>query len=96
MGKLMPLIDVIRNLESFDEDGAICAAKPWTEKSQAIVVVDLGARGLPAEAQKLGLEYLLDVFIARNFLEDWCAGLDMEPTIQEKCARIIKYAITDA
>jgi len=92
----MTLLDVIRDLESFDNEGIICATKPWTESSQAIVVVEPQARRIPAEAEKLGMNYLLDVFIAREFLNDWIANLNIEPTLQQKCARIIKYAITDA
>jgi hypothetical protein len=92
----MPLIDVIRDLDLFDNEGIICAAKPWTEDSKAIVVVDPQARQLPAEAAKLGLEYFLDVFIVREFLEDWRSSLDVQSTLQEKCARLIQYALKDA
>jgi hypothetical protein len=96
MGAMMTLVEIIRDLESFDSEGIICAKKPWTEDSQAIVVVEPQARRLPAGAEKLGMDYFLDVFVARDFLEDWRANLDAEPTLQQKCARLIKYAITDA
>jgi hypothetical protein len=96
MGAMMTLIEIIRDLDSFDSEGIICAKKPWTEDSHGIVVVVPQARRLPAEAEKLGMDYFLDVFIARDFLEDWRANLDAEPTLQQKCARLIKYAITDA
>ena len=92
----MTLIEVIRDLESFDNEGIICLTKPWTENSKAIVVVETEARQLPAEAAMLGMEYFLDVFVAREFLEDWTANLDARPTLQEKCARLIQYAINDA
>jgi hypothetical protein len=48
------------------------------------------------EAEKLGMAYFLDVFIAREFLEDWIGNLNAEPTLQEKCARLIQYAMNDA
>jgi hypothetical protein len=96
MGATMTLIEVIRNLESFDNEGIICARKPWAENSEAIVVVEPEARRLPAEAEKLGLAYFLDVFVARDFLQDWTVNLDAEPTLAQKCARLIKYAVTDA
>jgi hypothetical protein len=96
MGTTMTLLEVIRNLESFDGEGIICARKPWTENSQAVVIVEPGARRLPTEAEKLGLEYFLEVFIAREFFEDWTANLDAKPTLQQKCARLIKYARNDA
>jgi hypothetical protein len=96
MGPTVTLIEVIQNLKSFDNEGIICARKPWTENSEAIVVIEPQARQLPTEAKKLGMDYFLDVFIARDFLEDWTATRDTEPTLAERCARVIKYAITDA
>lgn len=96
MGRITTLMEVIRELESFDNEGIICATKPWTENSQAIVVVEPEARRIPVEAEKLGMAYFLDVFIARDFLEDWIGNLDAEPTPREKCARLIQYAINDA
>ena len=96
MGAMMTLIEIIRDLDSFDSEGIICAKKPWAESSQAIVVVEPQARRLPAEAEKLGLDYFLDVFIARELLEDWKANLDVEPTLQEECTKLIQYAATDA
>ncbi len=96
MGRIMTLIDVVRELYSFDNEGIICASKPWSENSQAIVVVEPDARQTPAEAKKLGMAYFLDVFIAREFLEDWSSNLGTKPTLQEQCARLIQYAIMDA
>ena len=95
-GNNMTLLEIIRDLESLDNEGIICARKPWTENSEAIVIVEPQARRLPAEAERLGMDYFLDVFIVREFLEDWTANLDAEPTLQQKWARVIKYAITDA
>jgi hypothetical protein len=42
------------------------------------------------------MEYFLEVFIAREFLEDWRTNLEAEPTLEQKCARLIKYATDDA
>jgi len=48
------------------------------------------------EAEWLNLKYFLEVFIARNFIEDWTANCDAQPTSQQKCARLIAYAFSDA
>jgi hypothetical protein len=40
MGRITTLMEVIRELESLDNEGIICATKPWTENSQAFVVVE--------------------------------------------------------
>lgn len=92
----MRLIDVIRELDFFDEHGTIYASKPWADTSQAIVATEPDEGGVPAEVAKLGLKYFLEVSIARECLEGWIANIDQKPTVKEKCARIIKYATTDA
>lgn len=93
---MMKLIEVIQNLDSLDGESTIYAAEPWTENSEAIVAREPESGGLPTEAEKLGLKYFLEVFIARDFLEGWMSNLDAQPTLQEKCARLIKYSMTDA
>jgi hypothetical protein len=92
----MTLLEAIRALHSLDEESTIYASEPWTEKSKAVVAAEPESGGLPAEAQERGMKYFLEVFVARQFLEGWLGSLDAEPTFQEKCARLIQYAITDA
>ena len=95
MGELVTVIDVVRDLDSFDSEAIICAKQPWAEDSQAMVIIDPQARRIPAEAESVGMTYFLEVFIARDFLIGWRANLNTEPTLQQKCARLIEYAITD-
>jgi hypothetical protein len=92
----MTLLALISTLDKLDEADTIYAAEPWTENSTAIAVPEPVVCGLPAEAEKLGLKYFLEVFIAREFLADWMGNLDNEPTVHEKCARLIQYGIKDA
>ena len=92
----MTLLETIQDLDSLDEGSTIYAAEPWSADSQVVVAPEPGAGGLPTEAQRLGLKYFLEAFVARDFLEGWAGGLDAEPTTQEKVARLIQYAITDA
>ncbi len=40
--------------------------------------------------------YLLEVFLAKEFVDDWVASLDYEPTKEEKAKRLYNYAINDA
>ena len=92
----MNLSDVLRDPEALDADGTIYAARPWTENSEAIVAHEPEAGGLPVEAERLGLDYFLETFIAREFLEGWMSTLAEMPTLQQKCTRLISYAIHDA
>jgi len=92
----MTLIEIVQDLQTLDGESTIYAAAPWSENSTAIVAPEPQAGGLPLEAANLGLRYFVEVFIARDFLEDWSKGLGKVPTLQEKCARLISYAINDA
>lgn len=92
----MTLIEVVDALESLNEESTIYASEPWTDSSTAVVARESESGRSPDAAQELGLTYFLEVFIARQFLEGWTAHLDAEPTLQEKCARLIEYAINDA
>ncbi len=42
------------------------------------------------------MKYFLEVFIARDFLDDWTASVEEFPSLREKCARLIHYDINDA
>ena len=64
--------------------------------SQAVIALEPDDGSLPADIQRLGLKYFLEVFLAREFLEGWVASLKSKPTPQEKCSRLIQYAVADA
>jgi hypothetical protein len=95
MAQEMKLIELVRDLNAVDERSAIYASQPWAETSEAIVAHEPEAGGMPAEAERLGLKYFLEVFIARDFIEDWAANCDTQPTLQQKSARLIEYAAID-
>jgi hypothetical protein len=77
----MTLGDAISHLGSLNGRDTIYAAEPWAPGSQAVVAAEPDDGGLPLEAQKLGLTYFLEVFVAREFLEGWEPHLSSEPTI---------------
>jgi hypothetical protein len=92
----MTLLDAVSRLDSFDKTNTIYVAEPWTAASQVIVASEPDSGGVPEEARKLGLKYFLEVFVACEFFEGWIANKKYGHTVHEKCARLIKYAITDA
>ena len=51
---------------------------------------------MPPEAKERGLEYFLEVFIAREVLTDWKENVAAPPTLEEEVFRLIQYAINDA
>lgn len=92
----MTLLKITQALEVFSDEGTIYAATPWREDSKALVLDEPELGEVPSEAEKLGLTYFLEVSIARDFLEEWATSLDGSPMPQEKCFRLIQYAINDA
>jgi hypothetical protein len=94
MGATMKLFKIVQELDALDNERTIYAAKPWTENSTAIVLRE--PEEAPIEAEKLGLQYFLEVSVTRDFIEDWIASLDTVPTFQQKCIRLIQYATNDA
>jgi hypothetical protein len=89
------LVEVVEELRSFDVDGTIYAAEPWTRVSEAQVVPSSDSIQ-PLSRGETTLSYFLEVFIARDFLADWMAGLDRKPPATEACDRLIGYAVNDA
>jgi hypothetical protein len=90
----MTLLEAVQSLDSLDGNGTIYAAEPWTARSEAIVTEEPEAGGVPVAVQERGMKYFLEVFIAREVLEDWVP--DTASTLADKCARLIQYATTDA
>ena len=93
---MTPLIDLVRDLASLDRDATIYAAEPWTCDSPAIVQLERASDELPEEAMRHGLKYFLEVFVAKDFLDDWQSTFKTPPTAEAQCDRLIRYAADDA
>jgi len=92
------LIEAIRDLGSLDEDATLYVREPWTADSETIAVVepsDFDGRIPPPEARG-GCTYFLEVSIAREVMEGWLSNIDAAPPLEQRCARVIHYAIFDA
>ena len=92
----MNLRDAIRGLYDGDDESTIYAAKPWMPDSHALVIFEPEPGQYQEKAREMGLVYFLEVYIAQEFLEGWISNFDTEPTLEEKCNRLIQYAINDA
>lgn len=88
----MTLLQVIKALDSFDDEKTIYARKPWTIESEAIVDFEPESGGVPNSAQ--GLDYFIEVFLAVEFMED-LPKLTFA-SYEKKCKRLIQYATNDA
>lgn len=92
----MTLLEVVRRLEEFDEEGVIHAKEPWHSGAEAVVVPDCEDEAAVVEAERQGFAYFLEVEIAREFLEGWADDFKTSPQVQEICDRVIYYATYDA
>ena len=92
----MTLHDVVRSLPRLDEDLTIYAQSPWSVSSPALVAEEPEAGGLPDVALRQSLDYFIEVFIAREFLQDWVRSRGGSATFREQCERLIQYALNDA
>ena len=92
----MTLLEVVQNLDAQDDEHTIYAACPWTQNSTALLMPSPEDGRLPPEAKERGLEYFLEVFIAREVLTDWKENVPAPPTLEEEVFRLIQYAINDA
>lgn len=90
------LLEVIGELDAVDREATIYASKPWTTESTALVAEEPESGGLPPEARDLGLDYFLEVFVASEFLAAWIANLNATPSVEQRCRRLIAYAVNDA
>lgn len=91
----MKLIDVVKDIKKFDDEFTIYAKEPWTTESPAAVEYEPD-EGQPDAVKNNNMTYFLEVDLSIEFLEGWTQHLKKEPTLQEKCQRLIDYAINDS
>lgn len=91
----MTLLDVVSDIDSFDEELCICLSRPWTIDSE-VTVEPYPEDGLVRALKAVtGKDYFLEVFIARDFLQD-LTGSQEYASLEAKCNRLIQYAENDA
>lgn len=96
MGQVTTLMEIVDSCNGLNAVDTIYAQEPWTEQSVAVVATEPSSGDLPEDAKRLGMRYFLELSVANEFLVDWCQSLKREPTLKEKCQRLIQYAINDA
>ena len=88
----MTLLEAVRDLNTFDEVDTIYAAKPWIADSPVIITRQPEEGGPPAEVAAMGLDRFLQVYVARDFLDEWTRELGAVPSNRDQVARLIRYA----
>lgn len=90
------LADIVGQVDGYDSDAVIFVEAPWGGDARATVVAaDDAEAGLMAEQQ--GMNYFLEVHLAREMLEVWSAWRDnRRPSLADAVAASIYYAQRDA
>lgn len=92
----MKLIDLIKDIDNIDQEAIIFQEEKENPNSDIILsFAEDGDEGIKEEGGRK-YYYLIEVFLAKEFVDDWVASLDYEPTIEEKAKRLYDYAMNDA
>jgi hypothetical protein len=91
----MNIMEVVQNLYRLNQEHTIYAKEPWHAGSEAAVVMEPSDSLVPKPLGEKGFSYFLDVSIAGEFLADLP---HVEPwlTLEQRCNRLISYAVNDA
>lgn len=92
---IMTLLEVVQKLNILDEEDTIYATKPWTENSTALVMPEPESGELSPEIKELGVQYFIEVFIAKDFINDWIKTQN-KPSYELICFRLIEFVMKDA
>tara|TARA_R110000744_G_scaffold379778_2_gene498712 strand:+ start:730 stop:1026 length:297 start_codon:yes stop_codon:yes gene_type:complete len=98
----MNLIELITNIEKFDEESALYVKRINGEFSyeSEVTIPELTEEELEWKTNEVsdrkcpGFEYFMEIFLIKEFIED----LEEQeyPTLEKKCKRLIYYAEFDA
>lgn len=92
----MNLIDLISKIDEVDEDLIIFLKDMNDYKSDIILSYpEDGDNGIKIENGDK-YYYLLEVFLAKEFIPDWIDSLDYSPSQEKIAKRLYEYGINDA
>jgi len=92
----MKLVDLVNTIDSVDEESIIFQEDRESFDSDIILSVAAEGDGGVKEEGGKKYYYLIEVFLAKEFIDDWIASLNYKPTANEIAKRLYDYAINDA
>ena len=92
----MKLVDLIEDIENVNEE--LIIFQEDMENFNSDIILAFGEEGDEGVKEENGKKYhyLIEVFLAKEFIEDWVASLDYSPNSNEMAKRLHEYAINDA
>ena len=92
----MKLTELVREIGNIDQNAIIFQEDISNPDSDIIISFPKkGDEGIKIEKGRK-YYYLIEIFIAKEFIEELEACLDYQPSIEEKAKRLYDYAINDA
>jgi hypothetical protein len=88
------LCELIASIDQMAPEDVICAKREWRPDYEAKLVRLTDDSRIPDEAKLLGYEYFLEADVIRQVLEEFHDRADA--SLEEKCQRVIHYAVYDA
>ena len=89
----MTLIEALVSRDQFSHEDIFFVEEPWTLHSKIqVVIMDVDGR-TTIEMDSRTYLYFLEIFLINEFFEDL---EDQNINFEEKCQRVISYAINDA
>lgn len=92
----MKLIDLVENINGIDDNLTIFQ-ETRDDPNSDIILANAEEDGSNIKIEN-GKEYyyLIEIFLAKEFIEDWIRSLDYSPSQGEIANRLYEYAINDA
>jgi hypothetical protein len=90
------LKSLIDSIPSLDPEATIFAVEPWTHDTLATLIIEPPDVQLVETESRIGMKYFLEVTIAKELVQGWEKTLNGPPTSEERCDRVICYAVHDA
>lgn len=92
----MNLVDFVNSIESVDEDSIIFQEDREIFESNIILgLAEEGDGGVKEEGGKK-FYYLIEVYLAKEFINDWIESINYKATPEDIAKRLYDYAINDA
>lgn len=92
----MKLKDVVKDLKNTNDDLIIFLGNEKDVNSDVILSSGEPNDGGIKIRNGITYHYLIEVFLAKEFVEDWIQSLDYSPNEDEIAKRLFEYAINDA
>ena len=92
----MKLVDLVNTINRVDEEFIIFQEDRENFDSDIVLSVAEEWDGGVKEEGGKKYYYLIEVFLAKEFINDWVASLNYKPTANEIAKRLYDYAINDA